>query len=172
LGLTARAGSSPAIGNLKEFPKPPAKLIMKNTSAFGFLSPWRVSVILCLGAVSAITLFAAAEPGPEADGVYGCGKGGKDKKYVELGKLEIKGRTYRTWSTKDTLPHEKREFQSFKTDGKGKIEWSVAFDFLGSNTHMAGGTSEYSVGADGKPSILINYSENHSGTFMICSKEK
>jgi hypothetical protein len=110
------------------------------------------------------------EPGPEADGVYSCGKGDKDK-YVELGKLELNGRTYRTWSEKDTLPPEKREFRSFKTDGKGNIQWAEAFSFLGHNTHMAGGTSTYSAGSGEKPSILINYSENHAATFMICQKE-
>src|SRR5436190_22385121 len=102
-------------------------------SAFGPLQRVTVSVFLCLS--FALTLLAAVKPRPEADGVYSCGKGDKDKKYVELGKLELKGRTYRTWSTKDTLPHEKREFQSFKTNGRGKIEWSMAFDFLSHNTH-------------------------------------
>jgi hypothetical protein len=174
LGLNARAGSSPAIGILKDLIKPLAKLIMNDTTPLSaFLSPWRVtaSVLLCLS--FAITLLAAVkEPGSEADGVYSCGKGDKQGKYVELGKLELKGRNYRTWSTKDTLPPEKREFHSFKADGKGRIEWSTAFGFLGSSTHMAGGTSEYYLDEKGNPSILINYSENHSQTSMICTKEK
>ncbi len=144
---------------------------MKNTISL-MKSPWRWVAFAFLCFSAGITLLAAVEPGPEADGVYSCGKGDKASKYVELGKLELKGRTYRTWSKEDTLPHEKREFYSFKTNGKGKIEWSMAFGFLGSSTHMAGGTTEYSVGADGKPTILINYSENHSSTFMICTKEK
>jgi hypothetical protein len=116
-------------------------------------------------------LVKAVEPGPEADGIYSCGKEVKGK-YTELGKLEIKGKTYATYSENDKVSKEKKSFDSFKTDSKGRIEWSMAFNFLDSSTHMAGGTSEYSVDKDGKPSVLINYSENHTATFMICTKEK
>jgi hypothetical protein len=143
---------------------------MKKTApVLGFSRRWRVVTSVFLFAF-AFTLLAAMEPGPEADGVYSCGKSDKDK-YVELGKLELKGRTYRTWSEKDTLPSEKREFRSFKTDGKGNIQWAEAFAFLSHDAHIAGGTSTYSVGSGEKPSILINYSENHATTFMVCQKE-
>lgn len=117
----------------------------------------------------ASSLLAAQEPGPEADGVYSCGKT-VDSKYKELGKLELKRKTYRTWSVGDS--REKADFNPFKTDGKGRIEWSMAFNFLDSYSHMAGHPSEYSADAKGTPSILINYSQDHSATYMYCTKEK
>lgn len=116
-------------------------------------------------------LVQAGEPGPEADGIYSCGKEVKGT-YKELGKLEIRGKTFATYSEDDKVSKEKKSFNPFTIDGKGRIQWSMAFNFLGSNTHMAGGTSEYSIGKDGTPSFLINYSENHSPTFMTCTKEK
>ena len=138
---------------------------------------WRAATSFSLLTLSVLffgsTLVAGkiAEPGLEADGVYSCGKEVSGK-FVELGKLELKGRTYRTFSPGDTLPKEKKEFYSFTTDGKGRLQWSASFGFLSHSTHMAGGTSTYSLDDTGNPSILINYSDNHAPTFMICSKEK
>jgi len=129
------------------------------------------TVLLMAGLLFGSTLLASksAEPGPEADGVYSCGKTIKDK-YVDLGKLEIKGRTYATYSKED--PKEKRRFDSFTADASGRVVWSVGFNFLSWSAHMAGGTSTYSVDAKGKPSILINYSDDHNPTFMTCTKDE
>lgn len=41
------------------------------------------------------------------------------------------------------------------------------FDYTGQVSN-----STYSIGKDGKPSIAINYSENHNLAFMTCTKEK
>jgi hypothetical protein len=130
-----------------------------------------VSLLLMAGLLFASTLLAgkSAEPGPEADGVYSCGKTPKGK-YVDLGKLEIKGRTYATYSKDD--PKETRRFDSFTADASGRLVWSVGFNFLSWSAHMAGGTSTYSVDAKGKPSILINYSDDHNPTFMTCTKDQ
>jgi hypothetical protein len=157
---------------LKELGNRIGKVIMKLSFNLFRRVFGRAAASLFLVAVSLVlfasSLLAAQEPGPEADGVYSCGKT-VDSKYKELGMLELKGKTYRTWSAGDSK--EKADFNSFTTDGKGRIEWSVAFHFLDSDSHM-GGRSEYSVDAKKAPSILINYSEKHETAFMICTKEK
>src|SRR4051794_24226777 len=78
------------------------------------------SLLLMASLLFAPTLLAGktAEPGPEADGVYSCGKTVKGK-YVDLGKLDIKGKTYATYEEKD--PKEKRQFDSFSADGSGRV---------------------------------------------------
>ena len=131
-----------------------------------------VSLPLVAGLLFASTLFAvgSAEPGSEADGVYSCGKTIKGK-YVDLGELEVKGRTYATYSKDDANGKEKRTFVSFSVDGSGRIVRSEPFNFLSWAAHMAGGTSTYSVDSKGKPSFVINYSDNHAATFMTCTKD-
>ena len=136
----------------------------------------RSANMLCLVLFS-LLLFASvllagkvADPGPEADGVYSCGKEVKGK-YAELGKLEIKAKTYATYSETDPVSKEKKAFSDFTTDGRGHIKWSMAFQFLDSSTQIDG-ASEYFISDGGMPSILVNYSENHHPTFMTCTKEK
>src|SRR3954471_12165055 len=126
------------------------------SAAAGFL-------LLIAGLLFGSTLLAGktAEPGPEADGVYSCGKTIKGK-YVDLGKLEIKGKTFATYSKGD--PKENRRFDSFTADASGRIVRRVGLNFLSWSAHMAGGTSPYSVDEKGKPSILINYSDDHNPT--------
>lgn len=118
---------------------------------------------------SAVVAGKIVDPGPEADGVYSCGKEVKGK-YAELGKLEIKGKTYATYSEKDPVAKEKKSFDPFTTDGNGHIKWGMHFHFLDSQGSMSG-ASEYSLDDGGKPTILVNYSENHQQSFMLCTKE-
>ncbi len=119
----------------------------------------------------------AAEPGPEADGVYSCGnvggyKGGEfvaASKYIELVKLELRGRTYQDY--KEGTAIEKRgEFSPFTVDAEGHIKWTNRFTFL---SHVSSvGTSTYAV-QNGTPSIVINYSDNkRNPVVMNCTKEK
>jgi hypothetical protein len=91
----------------------------------------------CLAAI-------AAEPGPEADGVYSCGnvggyKGGEfvaASKYIELVKLELRGRTYRDY--KEGTAIEKRgEFSPFTVDAQGHIKWTNRFTFLSHVSSLA-----------------------------------
>ena len=149
--------------NMIPFFNPPSLSFRKITAS---------GAILLSSLLLASALFAGknVDPGPEADGIYSCGKEVKGK-YEELGKLEIKGKTYATYSEKDPVSKEKKSLDPFTTDGKGHIKWSMAFNFLDSSTHMDG-ASEYFIDDAGTPSILVNYSENHHPTFMICSKEK
>ena len=120
--------------------------------------------------VSALIAGKVVDPGPEADGVYSCGNQVKGK-YHELGKLEIKGKTYATYSDKDVTSQEKKPFDSFTTDGRGHIKWSAPFHFL-SYLGSVDGSSEYSLDDGEKPSILVNYSDNHQHDFMVCTKAK
>src|SRR5437870_1313182 len=59
-------------------------------------------LLVSLFLLASTLLIKAVEPGPEADGIYSCGKEVKGK-YVELGKLEIKGKTYATYSEEDKV---------------------------------------------------------------------
>jgi hypothetical protein len=146
------------------------KLIARRNQGF---SCWVKTIASFRVIVFSLFLFAsgllAAEPGPEADGVYSCGKEEKGK-YVELGKLEIKGKTYATYSEQD-ISKEKKSFAPFTTDEKGNISFRTHFNFLNSYAQLSG-SSQYSVGKDGIPTIMVNYGQDHRATFMICTKEK
>jgi hypothetical protein len=109
--------------------------------------------------------------------VYSCGneggyKGGEfvaASKYIELVKLELRGRTYRDY--KEGTAIEKRgEFSPFTVDAEGHIKWTNRFTFL---SHVSSvGTSTYAV-QNGTPSIVINYSDNkRNPVVMNCTKEK
>ena len=139
----------------------------------GFIRWVRAIASVCVIAFS-LLLFAAAlqaaEPGPEADGVYSCGKGEKGK-YVELGKLEIRGKTYATYSEKDPVSKEKKSFDPFTTDEDGQIRFRTHFHFLDSYAQISG-PSHYSIGKDGTPIIMVYYGQNHRATFLICTREK
>lgn len=148
------------------------------TIAFVKSSPFPWSrIVSCACLFCSLVLLGSAllagkivDPGPEADGVYSCGKEVKGK-YSELGKLEIKGQTYATYSEKAAAANEKKAFDSFTTDGKGHIKWSTPFHFI-SYSGSISGASEYSLDDGNKPTILVNYSENHQQSFMLCTKEK
>jgi hypothetical protein len=116
------------------------------------------------------------EPGPEADGKYVCSKleflKKEDKfKATELGTLELRGRTYRSFK-KDEKDKSKAEFAPFTADPDGKIHWSTGrFAFMGSSGGIS--SSRYSLTDSGRPSIFLYYSDHKGGVagMMSCSKK-
>lgn len=129
-------------------------------------------------AVTGLLLFASilfakgVEPGPEADGVWVCDKvviTEKEITYVELGTLELRGRTYRTASKGKSFDGVEG-FIPFTTDAAGEIKWSNSFAFV---SYMGAiHKSTYYKTGDKPPTIEIDYSDNHSAGRMTCTKKE
>lgn len=139
-------------------PASSARLLFRRVA---LLAPW----CLALAFLALAVVARAAEPGPEADGVYSCGNS-TEKEWVYVTNLELKGKTYREF--KENVALEKRgEFLPFTTDGKGGIKWSGRFSFL---SHV-GSVQSSSYSADG-PKIFINYSDNkRNPVLMVCGQD-
>lgn len=137
-------------------------------------------VIVCLF-LACLTIATALadkykEPGPEADGEYTCSKLElleKEKKFkaTELGTLELRGRTYRSFR-KDEKDNSKAKFSPFTADANGNIEWSERLTFVGSSGTIRPG--RYSITDSGTPSIFLYYSDHKGGVagMMSCLKKK
>lgn len=122
--------------------------------------------------VFASILFAkGVQPGPEADGKWICDKvviTEKEITYVELGSLELRGRTYRTASKGE--PIDSVTFIPFTVDDAGGIKWSNSFAFV---SYMGAiHKSTYYKTGDKPPTIEIDYSDNHSAGRMTCTKKE
>ena len=121
--------------------------------------------------VSAV-LAKPVEPGPEADGTYTCQriviilkpKVAVDR--IDLGTLELRGKTYRTASKGD--PIDTREFISFTSDANGHLTWSNSFVWV--SAMGAINDSVYFLKHGKVPTIDIRYSDDHESRQMICSK--
>ena len=105
----------------------------------------------------------AADPGPAPAGVYTLMKLSSGR-LIGLGKLEIRGKTYRVGET--------AEFAPFTQDNAGQITWSAGLSFLPTGWTL--GKSTYTgLNPKGQPLIKIYYTSARGAAEVIdCVKEK
>lgn len=117
----------------------------------------------------------AKEPGPEADGEYTCFKWESEKKdkfkETELGTLELRGRTYRSFRKGENDESQQRFFP-FTAEADGEIKWSNRFAFVGSEGGIS--SCKYYLTEKGSPWIFMYYSDRKGGvqSMMSCFKKE
>jgi hypothetical protein len=104
----------------------------------------------------------AADPGPAPAGVYTLMKISSGK-LINLGELEIKGKTYRVGET--------GAFAAFTQDAAGQITWSAGLDIMPAGWKL--GKSIYTGrNPEGQPLIRIHYTSARGAAEVIdCVKE-